>query len=299
MVCVRVSDEALAEIDSQGFVIVPGFLSANEVAAACAGLFTVFPPPDEYHADPEKYAAFGTSQFAGLRNFPCASWEVNRLAFHPDLVNAAERYLGTNDIELYKFEVWAKYSGAIDYDQRHHRDFGNHSLVVPQANGSDRQMTTFILLSDVTASDGPTAVVPLRFSRDLPMIPEQRDPKFGFALADDSELRNVEVKVTGRAGSLFIYRTDVLHRGTSFRGEGRSRFATLADFKARGPRWTGRVAWPNQALSPHWVEAMERATVRERDLFGFPPPGDPYWDAQTLHDVGLRYPRMDLSPYQP
>jgi len=38
-------------------------------------------------------------------------------------------------------------------------------------------------------------------------------------------------------------------------------------------------------------------TPRQRDLFGWPPAGDPYWNAQTLADVGLRYPGLDLSPY--
>lgn len=39
-------------------------------------------------------------------------------------------------------------------------------------------------------------------------------------------------------------------------------------------------------------------TVRERDLFGFAPPGREYWDEQTLADVQRRYPRMDLAPYR-
>ncbi len=31
-------------------------------------------------------------------------------------------------------ELWAKYSGAIDYDQPLHRDFGNHTMTVPKRN---------------------------------------------------------------------------------------------------------------------------------------------------------------------
>ena len=42
---------------------------------------------------------------------------------------------------------------------------------------------------------------------------------------------------------------------------------------------------------------MERATPAERCLFGFPAPGDPYWNAQTVADVSTRYPRMDMAPY--
>jgi hypothetical protein len=38
--------------------------------------------------------------------------------------------------------------------------------------------------------------------------------------------------------------------------------------------------------------------VRERDLFGFPRPGDGYWNEQTLADVAARYPGMDMTPYR-
>ena len=33
-------------------------------------------------------------------------------------------------------------------------------------------------------------------------------------------------------------------------------------------------------------------------MFGFPAPGDPYWDEQTLADTQTRYPRADLAPYR-
>ena len=56
------------------------------------------------------------------------------------------------------------------------------------------------------------------------------------------------------------------------------------------------------AVQAAWSESkppgmMERATPRERELFGFPAIGDPYWNEQTLTDVQCRYPRMDMTPY--
>ena len=58
------------------------------------------------------------------------------------------------------------------------------------------------------------------------------------------------------------------------------------------------LAWPKQA--PHrWAKLMPQCSVRERDLFGFPRPGDAYWNEQTLEDVAARYPGMDLGPYCP
>ena len=77
-----------------------------------------------------------------------------------------------------------------------------------------------------------------------------------------------------------------------------ARFALLADYDVWAPRWTGRVAWAERATRSDWFEIVERASPRERSVFGFPAPGDPYWDEQTLADTQTRYPRADLTPYR-
>lgn len=285
----RVPDAALDEVRERGFSLVEGFLSRDELAAAQDALRLHYPTPEDYFADPARYAQYGTSQFAGVEEFPYRSWDLNRLAFHPDLVDAAERFLGTTELHLYKVELWAKYSGAVNYDQPLHRDYGSHSLVVPRLDLRYEQLTTFIFLSDVTEEDGPTRLVPFEDGKDVPFTPLYLE--FG-ALAD------VEVAATGPAGSLLAYRTDILHRGSDMSGSGRSRFSILADYQARGTTWGGKMAWPKQAPQ-RWARLMPQCSVRERDLFGFPRPGDPYWNDQTLADVAVRYPGIDMAPYRP
>ena len=292
----RIDDRHLEQVRHRGFSVVERFLDADEVDAARTGLWNEFPHPEAYFTAPEEHPRYARSQFAGLRLYPSASWELNRLAFHPDLVDAVERYLGTVDLQLYKGEIWAKYAGAIDYDQPHHRDFGNHSLVVPRADGVGTQLTTFILLSDVTELDGPTAIVPIEHTAAISMVPPDGEPGWPFSVRRSS-FADVEHLVTGPAGSLLIYRTDVFHRATDFAAPQRARFALLADYQARGPAWAGKMAWPDQAQQGGFVEVIERASVRERDLFGFPRPGDPYWNDQTRADVQRRYPNLDLAPY--
>jgi hypothetical protein len=284
----RVDDDHLARVWDQGFTIVEGFLDPATLAAAQDALWSIYPTPDEYFADPDKHPRYSRSQFSGLRFFPYPSWDLNRVAVYPDLVDAAERFLGCEEIEIYKVELWAKYAGAINYDQMHHRDFGNHTLVVPREDGRHVQMTTFILLSDVTEDDGPTKIVPLSESRDIPLIPKQQP--FG-------DLFDKEVSAVAPAGSLLIYKTDVLHRGSEFKAPGHSRFVMLVDFQERGWPWMGKMSWPNHADMEGMTEAMIRMTPRERDLFGWPPPGSDYWNAQTLAGVAARYPGIDLSPY--
>ncbi len=285
----KVSDVQLSEVRERGYTLVPDFIDQQTLAAAQEALWEVFPRPEVYFADPAVRQQFSKSQFAGLRMFPYPVWALNRLAVYPDLVDAATRFCGTGDLDLYKVELWAKYAGATDYDQAHHRDYGNHTMVVPKVASSHVQMTTFILLRDVTELDGPTKIVPLDRSKDIPLA--RRELPMGT-------LFDQEITVTGKAGTLLIYKTDVLHRGSNFLGADRSRFVMLVDFQPRGWQWTGKMAWANHALSPHWGPTMVSMTPQERSLFGFPAPDSEYWDDQTVRDVGLRYPGMDMSAYE-
>ena len=284
----RIDDEVLDRVRTEGFAVVEGFLTDDEVAAARAGVFDEFPTHEQYFADPARHASVVSHQFAGLRVGPFASWALTRLAFHPDLVDAAERFCGTTELDLYKIELWAKYSGAVDYDQAHHRDFGNHSLLVPRADRRWPQLTTFILLSDVTEHDAPTKVIPRSIGDVVPLWPN---------VLAEGDLVDHEITVTGPAGSIFLYTTDVLHRGSAFTDHPRSRFVLLADYMARGNPWMGKVSWPGRGNHPSFQTLLVNATPRERHLFGVPLPGHEYWNAQTLRDVALRYPGIDLTPY--
>lgn len=284
----RIADAKLAEVWDRGFTVVEGFLDRETLSAAQDALWEIYPTPEAYFADPAAHPKYAKSQFAGLRFFPYPSWALNRVAVYPDLIDAAERFLQTPEIDCYKIELWAKYAGAIDYTQDHHRDYENHTIVVPRADQLMPQMTCFILLSDVTELDGPTKAVPLEHTRHIPIGRPRTTP---------GELVEHEVAVTGPAGSILIYKTDVFHRGSDFGAPGRSRFVMPVDFKPRGWRWQGKLAWPDRALFPGWKEAMVKMTPRQRDLFGWPPAGDAYWNPQTLADVALRYPGIDLTPY--
>ena len=54
------------------------------------------------------------------------------------------------------------------------------------------------------------------------------------------------------------------------------------------------MSWPKQSPQ-RWAKLIPQCTTRERDLFGFPRPGDPYWNEQTIADVALRYPGLDAG----
>jgi hypothetical protein len=57
-----------------------------------------------------------------------------RIVVHDKLVALAEAIFATRDIRVYASELWAKYTGAASYEQEHHRDYLNHTPLVPSAD---------------------------------------------------------------------------------------------------------------------------------------------------------------------
>ena len=223
--------------------------------------------------------------------------DLSRLTFHPDLLDLAERFLGSDDLRLYEAELWAKYAGAVDYDQSHHRDFGNHSLVVPKRSDPPTQMQSLILLSDVTELDGPTKVVPLSLGKSVPFWPSSL-VEGGTDLAKTylpaGTFAEERFRLRGRR-TLFCYRPDVLHRGSRMIGERSARFTLSAHYNMWGHAGPDEYAWPANALGPNWCELIERASPRERSVLGFPGPGDPYWDEQNLADTPVALPPVRFN----
>lgn len=284
----RVADIYLDQYFEQGFTVVPDFLDADELAAARDALWTMFPRPEEYFADPGAHEALQRSQFHGLREFPFAHFDLNRIAVHDDLADVARRILETPEVRLYKGEVWAKYGGGVNHDQDHHRDFGNHTLVVPRADGYARALTTFIYLCDVSPTNGATAVVPRRHTDHIPL---------GVRRAGTGELRDNELLATGTAGSLLMYSTEIFHRGTALTDPRSSRFMILADYRAADAPWVQKQAFGNHGNRAEMIEFVTRATPAQRTLVEIPPPGHEYWNSQTIADMAIRYTGIDMSPY--
>jgi hypothetical protein len=112
----------LADLRERGFLVFEGFLGADELAAAQEALWLHYPRPEEYFADRSAHSWLASTQWDGIITGPWRSWALNRLAFHPDLLDLAERFFGSADLRLYDAELWAKYAWAVAYDQRHHRD---------------------------------------------------------------------------------------------------------------------------------------------------------------------------------
>ncbi|MEZ5230632.1 MAG: hypothetical protein R2710_29365 [Acidimicrobiales bacterium] len=266
-----------------------GFLTDAEVEAAQRADFDIFPEPAEYFADPSRYESLVQGQFSGLRVGPFPSWELNRLGVPPRPRRCRRAVLRFDRSRSLQDRTLGEVlrSGRL-------RPASSPRLRQSQSRGASGRWSlapahhlhpAVGCLRGRRSDQGRTAPVGV----DAPLYPNRVGPG---EFADD------EVAVTGPAGTLFLYTTDVLHRASSMTGEQRSRFVLLADYAARGNPWMGKVSWPGRALDPAWPDLLAKASPRERELFGFPPVGSDYWNEQTVSDVGQRWPGIDMSVYR-
>jgi hypothetical protein len=288
---------------TDGFVVIPAYLSADDLAPALDELSVCFPTAAGFHdgSDPRRQR-FLDDEFDGIDTFPFASVQLSRLAVHDRIVALVEALLGTDDVRIYAAEAWAKYTGAAEYDQWLHRDFLIHTLLVP---AGFEQVELFVYLVDVPEDLGPPHLVPRACTADLPPLPNwhpradtgRHDDRF-VATAGRPDLYEAEVSAAGPAGTVVAFTPDTLHRGTALTRPGGARYSMQLSFRTAAAEWAQRQGWPDRSHDPAWYRFVEEATPRQLALFGFPPPGHPFWTPGTLDATALRYPRLDLEPWR-
>jgi len=270
----------------------------------------MFPSGDDFHdaVDPQRNARFIGDEFNGIDSFPFASPALNRIPVCDALVSLAETLLDDTDIRLYSAEAWAKYEGAADYDQDLHRDYLNHTIVVPSSAPAFRQVEVFVFLCDVTTELGAPRMVPRSSITDaLPAKPnffprdatddDDHDDVGFVASTGRPDLYESETAAVGPAGTVVAFQLQTVHRGSAITKPRGTRFTMHLNYRTAAAEWVHRHAWADRSHDPHWYTFVEQATPRQLALFGFPPPGHPYWTDETLTGVGQRYPGLDMTPW--
>lgn len=291
-----------------GFAVLPGYLPAADLDPAVSELGLLFPTADEFHGavDPQRNARFIGDEFDGIDSFPFASPAVNRIPACDALISLATALLDTPDIRLYSAEAWAKYEGAADYDQDLHRDYLNHTMLAPSSAPAFRQVELFVFLSEVTVELGAPRMVPRSAVTDgLPAKPnffpriDPSDTDEGFVSSTGRpDLYEMEVAATGPPGTVVAFQPQTVHRGSAINQARGSRFTMHLSYRPAAAEWAQRHAWADRSHNDRWYSFVEQASPRQLELFGFPPPGHPYWTRETLDGVAQRYPGLDMDEWR-
>jgi hypothetical protein len=281
--------------DTVGWCVIEDAIPPDLLAAAQNALPALFPTADEFadDVDPDRNAPFLTERGAPLPQFPFEAESLNRIALHDAIVDLAEQMLAIDDVRLYQAAVSAKYANAApDHEQLLHVDYANHTLVVPRNDVGYQHVTMFVYLSDVTRETGATRVVSRQHTADIPI------ERTYLHFEEYAHLYALEEAASGPAGSVFVYRPDVFHRGVPLIAPRAARFTLPVAFKPAATDWIGYHAFPIHAEDMAWHRFMRHATERQLAALGFPKPGDAYWTTETLAGVAARYPSLDMTPWR-
>ena len=295
----RFSSEHVDAWRRDGCVLIPDFFTADEVLGVAKDFETVTGRLEGGEQPMVKKKAGETGQFnpAQFSTFDAVPFDcspaLNLVGVHPALIAFARAALGTDDVQLYQCQLWAKYTGDADYDQPFHCDFVNHTLTVPSEDALRNSVTVLGYFSDVSEAHGPMHYVTRTDSAKI-AGPESSP---GGAADLQAPLQRHERSSAASAGSIFAYGIDVYHRGTNLTAPGGHRYAVTACYKDAQDPTIGYHAWPYHHLKP-WHRIFDHATPDQLTCFGVRPPGHPFWTQTTLARAQTRYPGWDLTPYR-
>jgi hypothetical protein len=230
---------------------------------------------------------------AAWPEFPFEARALNDVVMHETVIGIAEQLLGSDDIRCYSALLTAKYANQPSgYNRLLHADYPNQTLAVPRRDLAYQQVEMFVYLSDVTLANGATRFVSHKTTAEVPV------EEHTLNLTDYAHLYNDDGAAIGAAGTIVCYRPDVYHRSVDITEPGQSRFMMHVAFRPAAVEWGGYQAWPFKGFQPAWHNWVRHATPRQLALLGFPRPGDPYWNAETIAGVGTRYPGLDMTPWR-
>jgi ectoine hydroxylase-related dioxygenase (phytanoyl-CoA dioxygenase family) len=316
---------------TDGWVVSPGLVSAQEVEAAMSEVLTLVPSPEAFHRDPEaarrarRIAASGADegvlpdgpdfrpeQFRWEQMFPFENCpRLNALCFHEHILGFVRDCLGTDDIRLYQAGLDIKYTGDTSYEQPLHID-SNHSYLPASRNRRWRHVEGFLYLTDVRETSGATRMLPLSESvaalgqtaprpwpsAELESVRSFLVPGRVLAEAGNMHIYELEQPAVGDRGSLLAYGPQVLHRAIEITEPRTWRVILNVSFRAAHQEWVGFHSWQPDSTKRAWREMVAARTPAELEVIGFPPPGHEFWDEEMIEQTTLRYPGLDMLPWR-
>jgi hypothetical protein len=248
-----------------GFVAMDRLIPEEDISAACAAAYTEVAPPFERRSEKARGNGF----------FPWDDAALNRIAAHPAIIAAAERFIGTRELQLRTGFVWVKYSG-IDYGPNFHIDFANNTLGPVPARDDFQHLSFFVHLTDVDRDHAP-----------ILMAPNGRPESEATA-------------VVGAAGTVCAYSMYTRHSASPFARDGH-RATMWVNICRKDRPWDNALRF--EAHAPEKQGSMKRfiasASPRQLEFIGFPRLGDPLWTPEFLAGMAERYPGFDVSRYAP
>ena len=130
------------------------------------------------------------------------------------------------------------------------------------------------------------------------LLADGADPGYGFvSTTGRPELYEAEQSAAGPARTVVAFNPGTLHRGTGLTAHRGARYSMHLSYRPARADWGQRTGWAGRSHEAAWYQFVSKATPRQLRLFGFPPPGHPFWTAETASAMQLRYPGTDWTAW--
>ena len=275
----RLTDDHLEELDREGFIIVPNFISGDQLTPLQAARRRVLPTWDQIQQDPPQDQS-GSSM---LQCFPHEEMDLYQAAMDEESIAFARKWLKTDEIHTRVGCLIARYpghkAGGTGHDNSNlHIDNGNNSLL-PMSHELREfgQIGFWIHLEDVDEDQAPLRLIPKRYGKDMTKC----------------------VPLVCRAGTLCIFTNFTWHSATAYTREEGQRFTFGYSFGRADHYWEGFKHYTHLGKGAAvFQEFIGGLTAKQRELWRFPAAGHPYYTEQTLALLEEQYPGWNSDEYR-
>ena len=275
----RLTDAHIEQLDREGFLIIPDFITGDELKRLQEAQRRVLPTWEEVRDKPPQDQA-GNSL---LSCFPHEEMDPYQATMGEESIAFARKWLKTDAIHMRVGCLIARYpghqgGGKGSDDSGLHIDNGNNSLLPMSEDLREfGQIGFWLHLEDVAANQAPLRLIPKMHGKDM--------------------TQNVPLVCTG--GTLCIFTNYSWHSASSYTRADGQRFTWGYSFGRADHCWEGFRHYTQHGKgSPVFQAFIGSLTAKQRELWRFPAAGHPYYTEQTLALLEEQYPGWNSDEYR-
>ncbi len=275
----KLTDAHIEELDREGFIVVPDFISGARLTKLQAAQRRVLPTWQKIQEDPPQDQS-GSSMLAC---FPHEEMDLYQAAMDPESITFARKWLRTEAIHTRVGCLIARYpghtAGGTGFDASNlHIDNGNNSLLPMSEDLREfGQIGFWIHLEDVALDQAPLRLIPRKYGKDMTKC----------------------VPLVCTAGTLCIFTNFTWHSASASTREDGQRFTWGYSFGRADHVWEGFKHYTHLGKNtPVFQRFIGGLTAAERELWRFPAAGHRYYTEQTLALLEEQYPGWNCAEYR-
>ena len=275
----KLTDAHIDKLDREGFIIVPDFVSGDQLKTLQAAQRRALPTWEKNKDNPPQDQS-GNSL---LVCFPHEEIELYKAAMDKESIAFARKWLKTEAIHMRVGCLIARYpghsSGGTGFDDSNlHIDNGNNSLLPMSEDLREfGQIGFWIHLEDVEEDQAPLRLIPKKHGRDMTQC----------------------VPLVCKGGTLCIFTNFTWHSASAYTRQNGQRFTFGYSFGRADHYWEGFKHYTHLGKgAPVFQQFIGSLTAEQRQLWRFPPAGHAYYTEQTLALLEEQYPGWNAAEYR-